>query len=375
VIRAYLDANATTRPLPEVVEAVRHAMETDFVNASSAAAAMWSSDGVGAAKRALARLLDAETDEFALTSGASESNSWVVASVAASRHMVVSGIEHPSLHEAAAAARRRGVLVTEVPSDCHGVVDVDAVASAVTDQTDLVSVMLANNETGVLQPVAAMARAVHARSVRTLFHTDATQAVGRLPLSLADELADVDLLSLSAHKFHGPKGVGALYQRGGVRLAPLVHGEQEGGSRGGTYNSPALAGMVVAADAMGARLSEWSSRIRELRDRTEADLLLGLPGSFVNGAGALRLPNTISLTVPGLDAAALVDALAARGVCAATGSACSAGANAPSRTLLSMGLSPDQAFATLRLSLSIDTTPADVALLLGQLTELKAMAA
>lgn len=371
MIRAYFDANATTRPLPVVVDAVRHAMGTDFLNASSAAAATLSLDVVGDAKRALARLLDADAQEFVLTSGASESNSWVVASVAPGRHMVLSGIEHPSLNAAAAFARRRGVVVTEVAPDRDGVVAVEAVASALSDDTDLVSVMLANNETGVLQPVAAMARAVHARKPRALFHTDATQVVGRLPISLSKEFGDVDLLSLSAHKFHGPKGVGALYQREGVRLSALVHGEQEDGSRGGTYNTPALAGMVVAADVMRERLGEWSTRVCELRDRLEADLLQLMAGSFVNGAVAHRIPNTISLTIRGVDAAEIVDALAARGVCVSNGSACSAGATAPSRTLLAMGLSQEEAFATLRFSLSMDTSSADVALLLSELADLQ----
>jgi cysteine desulfurase len=375
MIRSYLDANATTRPLPEVVEAVRRSMEDDFLNVSSAAAAFWAGDPVGDAKRALARLLDAEGDEFVLTSGASESNSWAVSTVAAGGHLVTSAIEHPSLREAAGAAARRGVDVTQVPPDGDGVIAVEAVLAALTPRTQLVSVMLANNETGVIQPIAAIAEAVRDRAPQAMFHTDATQAVGKIKLSLAHELACVDLLSLSAHKFHGPKGVGALFRRSGTRLPAIVHGEQEGGSRGGTYNTPGLRGMAVAADTMRARLPEWSSRIRDLRDRLETSLLERLPLPKVNGAGALRLPNTTSVTIPGLDAAALVDSMAAAGICASTGSACSSGATAPSHVLMAMGLSSDQALATLRFSLSIDTSWSDVSMMLGELAPARKMIA
>jgi cysteine desulfurase len=367
MIRAYLDANATTRPLPEVVEAVRHAMQEDYVNASSAAAAFWAGDPVADAKRALARLLDAEPDEFILTSGASESNSWVMSAAPSGAHIVVSSIEHPSLRDAALAAAERGVEVTVVSADRYGLIMPSAVLAAVTLKTHLVSVMLANNETGVIQPVAEIAEAVRSRAAGVLVHTDATQAVGRIPLSLAVELADVDLLSLSGHKFHGPKGVGALFVRTGARLPALVHGEQEGGNRGGTYNTPALSGLAVATDAMRARLPEWSSRVRNLRDRLEAELVSRFPQSRINGAAVLRLPNTVSLTMPGLDAAAAVDSLAAAGICIATGSACSAGANAPSHVLTSMGISHEDAASTLRFSLSIDTDWSEVCLMLDAL--------
>lgn len=368
MIRAYLDANATTRPLPEVVEAVRHAMQEDYVNASSAAAAFWAGDPVADAKRALARLLDAEPDEFILTSGASESNSWVISAVPTGAHIVVSGIEHPSLRDAASAAAERGVEVTVVPADRHGVVTSSAVLAAMTPKTHLVSVMFANNETGVIQPVADIAKAVRSRAKGALFHTDATQAVGRIPLSLAIQLADVDLLSLSGHKFHGPKGVGALFLRAGTRLPALVHGEQEGGSRGGTYNTPALSGLAVAADTMRARLPEWSSRVCDLRDRLEAELAARFPESWINGGAVSRLPNTASLTMPGMDAAEAVDSLAAAGICIATGSACSAGAIAPSHVLTSMGVSHEDAASTLRFSLSIDTDWLEVCLMLDALS-------
>jgi cysteine desulfurase len=367
VIRVYLDANATTRPLPEVVDAVRHAMQEDYVNASSAAAAFWAGDPVADAKRALARLLDAEAEEFILTSGASEANSWVMSSVTAGGHAVVSGIEHPSLRDAAAAASLRGVEVTVVHADRDGLVAPQAVLAAVGSKTRLVSVMLANNETGVLQPIAEIAEVVRSRFPQALVHTDATQAVGRIPVSL-DRMAGVDLLSLSAHKFHGPKGVGALFARAGTRLPALIHGEQEGGIRGGTYNTPALAGMAIAADAMRRRIPEWTTRVLDLRDRLERELAARFSGSWVNGGGAPRLPNTVSLTVPGIDAVGIVDRLAAAGICVATGSACSSGASAPSHVLTSMGLSTADASSTLRFSLSLDSAWSDVEILLGALS-------
>ncbi|MDW6023922.1 cysteine desulfurase family protein [Mesorhizobium sp. BAC0120] len=361
-IRAYLDNNATTRPLPAVVAAVRECMQDCYLNPSSAAAALLQqgSDPAPRARRALGRLLGTGPEGFLFTSGASEANSWVASNVSPGSHVVASAIEHPSLRIALQAATRRGARVSWVAPDANGVISVDAVLSVMRSDTALVSVMLANNETGAVQPIAAIAEAARKRSPQCLVHTDATQAVGRMPLDLDGALAEVDLVSMSAHKLHGPRGVGALYVRQGIVLDPLVHGEQSEGQRGGTHNSPGIAGFAVAADAGAARMSNWLSDVLPLRRNIEARLLHLLPGSWVNAAKTERLPNTISITWPGLDAADLVDRLALAGVCVSTGAACSAGAREPSPALISMGLSHTDALATLRLSLSLDTTSSEV---------------
>ncbi len=367
MMRAYLDNNATTRPYAEVVDAVRDSMLNDFLNLSSAAAAVMlgDRDPISDARKAIALLLGADAEGVMFTSGASEANSWVTAGLRADAHVVTSAIEHPSLELALQAAERRGVRVSRIMPEADGQVAIEDVMIAVTPETALVTVMLANNETGVIQPVGAIADAVREVAPGVLMHTDATQAVGRLHIDLEAELSQVDLLSLSAHKFHGPKGIGALFVRPGIRLGALVHGEQEDGRRGGTYNAPGLAGFAMAAMIARRRLPEWKAAAAR-RDRMEASLLRLMPDAFINGALAERLPNTISLTVPGIDAQQLVDRLAAAGICAATGSACSSGAPAPSPSLLAMGMSHSLAEATIRFSLSLDTSDAEIDLVLTE---------
>ncbi len=354
MIRAYLDNNATTRPLPEVVEVVCSSMADSYLNPSSAAAAFLQADKdpVVRARAALGALLRAPPEGFIFTSGASEANSWVASIVPPTGHIVTSAMEHPSLRLALEAAERRGARVSWILPDASGIVPVDAVCTALEPDTALVSIMLANNETGVVQPLGGIADAVRMRAPSCLVHTDATQAVGRVPLDLGGLLSQVDLVSMSAHKLHGPRGIGALFVRPDVKVEPLVYGEQADGLRGGTHNSPGIAGFAVAAEQAAIHMRDWESHVVPLRSYLESRLLRLLPGAWINGSAAERLPNTISLTVPGLDAADLVDQLALAGICLSTGAACSAGANEPSRTLLATGLSYSDALSTLRFSLS-----------------------
>ncbi|WP_242416442.1 cysteine desulfurase family protein [Sphingomonas panni] len=364
MMAAYLDCNATTPLAPGVLDAMLPYFDEAFFNSSSAAAAiLLNDDPVRGARIEAAKLLGSRdfAEDITLTSGASEANSWVMSAFARPGvHVVLSRMEHPSLVRAARHAERSGAVVSWIGSDSDGVVSAEGLLDALRPETALVSVMLANNETGVIQPVRDLARAVRERC-GALFHTDATQMVGRLPVDLMDDLAEVDLVSFSAHKFHGPKGIGALFARPGIALPPIVHGEQEGGRRGGTYNTPAAAGLAEAARVSSSRITAAAELIRGRRNGLETALLGLHAGWRVNGARAPRLPNTISLTMPGVDADDLVDRLAQAGVCISTGSACSSGAEAASATLVAMGLSEADARSTIRISLSAYTTDDELA--------------
>lgn len=234
--------------------------------------------------------------------------------------------------------------------------------------TVFVTVMAANNETGVIQPIAEIGRALREIAPAALFHVDATQAPGRIALSFGEELADVDLLSLSAHKFHGPKGIGALFVADG-RLPALIHGSQEAGQRGGTLNTAAAAGMAVAAELALSRIGE-AARIRAMRDSFERELRARIPDVRFLGAEVERLPNTSAFWVPSIDAVSLVDALAQIGVAVSSGAACSNGATAPSHVLTAMGLDYDSAKAALRVSLSRHTTEEEIDAALDQICEI-----
>ncbi|TIL65607.1 cysteine desulfurase family protein [Mesorhizobium sp.] len=367
MIHAYLDNNATTQLAPEALAAMLPFLTKQYLNPSSMAGQLLGSyDVVQQAKAALARLLgDVElAKHFTLTSGASEANSWAVASImagAGSRRIVTTAIEHPSLLEAVAAQARNGAEVAYVQPNESGWIEPDTFAATLTHDTAFVSVMAANNETGVVQPIGLLAEIVRRLAPEAILHVDATQVVGRIPVDLTDEFVEVDLLSLSAHKFHGPKGVGALYIRDGLQLEPLIYGEQEDGRRGGTLNTAAAAGLHVAAEQAARRLAAPSG-IEALRNNFERELAIRLPQVHFNGVLAQRLPNTCSLTIPGHDADAIVERLAMRGVCLSTGSACRAGSPAPSHVLTAMGISYEDAKATLRVSLSAFTSEEDLKL-------------
>lgn len=374
-LRAYLDNNATTRLAPEAFAAMTPYLTEVFLNPSSAAGdLLGASRPLADVRRALARLLGAADlcDRFLLTSGAAEANSWAVHAATTDRapaHLLSTAIEHSSLLAALEARRRSGWLVDLAAPDAQGVVGPGQLAPLLRPDTALVSVMLANNETGIVQPVAALADLVRARAPCALLHVDATQAVGRVPIDLVGELGDVDLLSLSGHKLHGPKGVGALFVREGLEVPALIYGAQEGGRRGGTSNAAAAAGLAVAADLARAGLSGMDA-VAALRDRFERDMTAARPGLLVLGRAALRLPNTSAVTLPGLDADRAVEDLALQGIVVASGSACTSGALGPSHVLTAMGVSYEAARSTLRISLSRETTPQEVDLVVQAIAEL-----
>lgn len=326
-------------------------------------------------KNRLAKVLGADSgDQFIVTSGATESNNLALLGAAranqARRHIVVSTIEHPSIIETCEYMRNEGWRVTHVPVDGQGVVDTYVLMDALSPETLLVSVMLANNETGVIQPVGRIAKAVKHHDSMILMHTDATQAVGKIAVDLSDELSEVDLLSFSAHKFHGPKGTGGLFVRDAELLTPLLHGGgQQHGLRAGTENIGALVGMVVALTNLLAN-SEAFAEVSRLRTDLESRITHMYTGAFVLGAGAERLPNTFNICLPGIDAEDLVDKMAAADIAISAGSACSYAAQKPSYVALAHGLSYDHAKSCIRVSLSIESSAQEVDRFLKVLGEL-----
>jgi cysteine desulfurase len=368
-MRAYLDCNATTQPLPEVVAAMAASLTDGWGNPSSVhRSGIDARHAVELARESVARLLGARSPEVVFTGGGTESASLAITgtldALGGPRTVVSMRTEHSAVREACEALEARGrARVVWVPPAPGGVIDLAALDAALDSHGDdvaLVSVMGANNETGVLQPLQAVGERCRARGVR--FHCDATQWVGRMPTSLAN--LPVDLVTVSAHKFHGPKGVGALWVRTGVRVAPqVVGGPQERDRRGGTENVPGIVGMGAAAEAAIAWLSDPAHR--ELgaarRDRLERAILAAVPDAVVNGAGAPRLWNTTNIGFPGLEAEAILLLLSERGVMASAGAACSSGSLDPSPVLLAMGVPPRVAHGSIRLSLSRLTTDDEVA--------------
>jgi cysteine desulfurase len=347
----------------------------NFANPASAIAQFGSiAKTIRADKTRMARALGAdEADQFVITSGATESNNLALLGAARAnphrRHIVISSIEHPSVIEVSERLRAEGYQLNILPVSRSGVVDPGAVVGVLCPDTLLVSVMLANNETGVIQPLRALSGFVKKHDPEILLHTDATQAVGKIQIELSGELADIDLLSFSAHKFHGPKGTGALFVRDGNFLAPILHGGgQQSGLRAGTENPAGVVGMVTALSTMLAS-SAALSNVERLRDQLESRIVALFPNAFILGASVARLPTTLNVCLPGIDAEDLVDRMASRNIAISAGSACSYGARKPSYVVLAHGVPYEQAKGCIRLSLSIETTQREVDIFLEVFAE------
>jgi cysteine desulfurase len=356
----YLDYNATTPLLPEVVDAMLPYLREHFGNPSSghgfghAARA-----GVDRAREQVAALLGCDADEIVFTSGGTESNNLAIRGVTEARperrHLVTSAIEHPAVVAPCAWLERHGWRVTRADVDAEGRVRLPETVAAIGKDTALVTIMHANNETGVLQPVEAIAKAAQARGA--LVHTDAAQSVGKVPISVRS--LDVDLLSVAGHKVYAPKGVGALYVRRGTPLMPLVLGaSHERGLRPGTENVAAIVGLGVACGRAHHDLEAEAARIRSLRDRLWDRLLASVPGLQLNGSSADRLPNTLNVRFPEALGSDLL--AAATDVAASTGSACHDGREQASAVVLAMGVPLAEALGSLRLTLGRQTTLDDV---------------
>lgn len=367
--RIYLDHAATTPCRPEVVAAMMPLFADDGFNPSSIhSEGRRARAALDEARARVAHLLGARAREIVFTGSGSEADNLALLGVARARrpegrHVVTAATEHHAVLHAVDALREEGFEVTVLRVDGAGAVRPDAFEAALRDDTVLASIMLANNEIGTLAPIAELARIAHLRGV--VFHSDAVQAPGQVPLDV--DVLGVDVLSLSAHKFYGPKGVGALYVRSGTPIAPIVHGGgQEAGLRSGTENVAGIVGLATAFEFAVRELAQTAPRMAALRDRLEDGILQSIPGVVVNGAGAPRLPNNLNVGLTGIDAEALLVRLDLEGISASAGSACRAGANEPSHVVAALGrTAPD--FGVVRFSLGRKTSREEVEHVLARL--------
>jgi cysteine desulfurase len=370
-MRIYFDHNATTPVDPAVVETLARTTAEEFGNASSVQHFGQRAKAVlDEARSAVADVIGAEPSVLVFTSGGTESDNFALRGVAEAleptgrRHLIASSIEHEAVLVTLRALARRGWRTTLLPVGTSGIVDPDALADALTDDTAIVSVMHANNEIGTIQPITELARIAHARGA--LFHTDAVQSIGKVPVDVRP--LGVDLLSLSAHKFNGPKGIGALWIKRGARVtAILTGGKHERNRRAGTENVPAIAGLGVAARLARKKVTTDADRIGALRNRLEERILAQVPGTAVNGAREPRVPNTTNISFEAVEAESLLIALDLEGVAVSTGSACSSGTLEPSHVLRAMGLPAPRTQNSIRLSLGASNTEAEVDFVVSKL--------
>ena len=359
--RIYLDNAATTAVSPAVVEAMLPFFTQVYGNASSVhTAGREAKRALEAARRQVAKAIHAAVpQEIYFTAGGSESDNWAIKGVALARrtgHILTTAVEHHAVLHTCQWLEKQGFAVTCLPVDEFGRVTAAQVEKALQPDTILVSVMMANNEVGTVEPIAEIGALCRARGI--LFHTDAVQAVGALPIDV--QVMNIDLLSLSGHKFHGPKGVGALYIRKGVKIDNLVHGgAQERGFRAGTENLPGVVGLGKAIEMADAALAENAARMTALRDRLIQGLMEAVPGMRLNGHPTQRLPNNVNLSFAGVEGEALLLRLDLAGVAGSAGSACTSGTLDPSHVLMALGLSEAAANGALRLTLGTDTTRED----------------
>jgi cysteine desulfurase len=363
-MRVYFDYNATTPLAPEVVDAIVLATREQFGNASSVhhfgqqAKAL-----LDTARSAVGTLIGGDPSEIVFTSGGTESDNFAIRGAAEAleptgrRHLIASGIEHEAVLNTLKALARRGWRTSLLSVDHTGVLHPDRLRELINDETALVSVMHANNEIGTIQPVAELAAIAHEHGA--LLHTDAVQSVGKIPVDV--RALGVDLLSLSAHKFNGPKGAGALWVKRGTRVQPiLTGGKHERSRRAGTENVPAIAGMGVAATLARGKMTVEAARVGALRDRLEAGILSAVTGTVVNGAPGARVPNTTNISFDRVEAESLLIALDLQGIAVSTGSACSSGTLEPSHVLRAMGFPAHRTQNSLRFSLGLFSTDQEV---------------
>jgi len=363
-MRIYFDHNATTPVDPAVADAVARTLREEFGNPSSVHSyGQRAKTCLDDARSAMAALLGAEPSEIVFTSGGTESDNLAIRGAAEAmeamgrRHVIASAIEHEAVLNTVKALARRGWRTTLLSVDATGIVSPDRLTDALADDTALVSVMHANNEIGTIQPIHELAAIAHRRGA--LFHTDAVQSTGKIPLSV--KTAGVDLLSVSAHKLNGPKGIGALWIRRGARLMPyLTGGRQERSRRAGTENVPGIVGLGIAARLAAEKMESGGQRLATLRDRLEAGVLARVPETAVNGDRARRVPNTTNISFEGIEAESLLIALDLEGIAVSTGSACSSGTLEPSHVLRAMGLPHPRAQNSIRFSLGAGNTAAEV---------------
>ena len=358
----YLDNAATTRLSETAFEAMRPYMMDQFANpAGTYSFAAGAAAAVEKAREQLAAVIGAKSSEIFFTSGGTESDNWALkgvmqANAAKGRHLITSAIEHHAILHSAEALKKQGYDVTILPVDGDGTVDLDALEKAIRPDTVLISVMAANNDIGTLEPLERIGEIAHAPGV--LFHTDAVQAFCHVPLDV--ERMHIDLLSASGHKFHGPKGVGLLYVRKGVKIAPFMDGgAQEKKRRAGTTNVPGIVGMAAAATEAVAHMDEIAAKEIAVRDHLIERIEKEIPHAKLNGHRTQRLPGNVNFCFRFIEGESMLMLLDDSGVCASSGSACTSGSLDPSHVLLAIGLPHEIAHGSLRLTLSEETTLAD----------------
>lgn len=368
----YMDNNATTRVAPEVVEAMMPFLTEAYGNPSS----MHTFGGlvgqaIKEARGKVAKLLGAEAEEIIFTSCGTESDSTAILSAIRTypekRHIITTRVEHPAvknLCENLETVTGHKYRVTRLKVDDQGMLDLDEYRAALSEDTAIVSVMWANNETGVIFPIAEMAKMAKQRGI--LFHTDAVQAVGKIPIDLKS--MDVDFLSISGHKLHAPKGVGVLYIKRGTLFVPfMAGGHQEHGKRGGTENVASIVGFGRACELAWEKMGEENSRVKKLRDRLEESLLSTIPKSMLNGHKTERLPNTANISFEYVEGEAILLHMNQHGICASSGSACTSGSLEPSHVLRAMGVPFTAAHGSIRFSLSVYNTEEEIDLVIAKM--------
>ncbi len=359
----YFDNAATTRVHPDVLSAMIPYFCDEYANPSGAYKTAANAErAVNRARIQAAGLIDARPNEIYFTSGGSESDNWAIKGYSreirkkrqgASCHIITSSIEHNAVINSCRSLEAEGFAVTYLPCDSQGFVHPEAVLSALREDTILISVMTANNEVGSVQPIKAIGQIAHRHQI--VFHTDAVQACGHIPISVNDCM--IDMMSVSAHKFHGPKGVGFLYIRTGLEFPGYIDGgSQENGHRAGTSNVPGIVGLGKACEISRRNMQKNINSMIRLRGRIIRRINQGLPDAVLTGSEQMRLPNNISFCFPHVESSALLAILDSEGICASAGSACSTGAAGPSHVLIAMGISPDLAGGSLRLTISDETT-------------------
>ena len=372
----YADNNATTPVAPEVMEAIIPYFNNEFYNPSAISGRAYGIDSaIAKARRSVAESLGAsDAKEIVFTSCATESNNWTIFGTTRAnperRHIITSQVEHPSILEACKSLCKNGYDVTFLGVDSDGDLSTDELLDSIRSDTLLVSLMAANNETGVIFPVDHLSPAVKERDPNIIFHTDATQYVGKLPVNLNREFQNVDLMSFSGHKIHGPKGIGGLFIRKGVPLSPLLYGgNQESGRRSGTENVPGIIGLAEACKLAYGNI-ENLQQVSALRDQLERELLELFPASLVNGKKANRLPNTLNIAFENSDSETLLHQLSQSGVYAANGSACSTGSLDYSHVLSAMQVPYDYIAGSIRFSFSYFNCPEDVKIIVEKMKQI-----
>lgn len=361
--RVYLDNAATTRLLPEVLEEMVPYMTELYGNPSSPHDfGQKAASGLSKARQQVADAINADPSEIIFMSGGSEADNMAIRGIAEryskkGKHIITTAVEHHAVLHTCQLLERNGYDVTYLPVDEYGMITVDQVREAMRPDTVLVTVMFANNEVGTIMPIAEIGALCHEKGV--YFHTDAVQAVGHLPIDV--KAMNIDMLSMSAHKFHGPKGVGALYVRKGIILPSLiVGGAQERNRRAGTENVPGIVGMGKAIELACDGLEEKSERMKKLRDRLIRELPERIPEIKLNGHPTIRLPNNVNFSIKYIEGESILLMLDLNGIAASSGSACTSGSLDPSHVLLAMGLTHEVAHGSVRMTLSDETTEEDI---------------